>query len=100
MIWLLVPKRPLYQQQLCSNSLFFNKSTHIYSNKVLHVLQKICLKFQLRKVDADVTVAIEYCFAFQYNSTQYTNTETKMYGNHLMLHTCVNSSPLIHYVKR
>jgi hypothetical protein len=58
------------------NSLFFNQSTHIYiPNKVLHVLQKYVSKFQLRKVDADVTVAIEYCLLFlmQLDSTSYTN---------------------------
>ncbi|MEZ7500444.1 hypothetical protein QO200_17065 [Flavobacterium sp. Arc3] len=58
------------------NTLFFNQSSHIYiPNKVLHVLQKYVSKFQLRKVDADLNVAIEYCLLFlmQLDSTSYTN---------------------------
>lgn len=58
------------------NTLFFNQSSHIYiPNKVLHVLQKYVSKFQLKKVDADVTVAIEYCLLFlmQLDATSDTN---------------------------
>jgi hypothetical protein len=69
MVLLSTKTATLYQQQLLLKIRYFsiNRLIFIFQIKYCMFYKKYVSKFQLRKVDADVTVAIEYCFAFLYN---------------------------------